>query len=43
VALIAILQGVDPERVYALQGGLAAWQAAGYPMSRGEAPGRVGQ
>jgi hypothetical protein len=36
VALNVIKQGVDPEKVYALLGGLAAWQSAGFPMASGD-------
>jgi rhodanese-related sulfurtransferase len=36
VALYVIQQGFDPQRVYALLGGFAAWQAAGYPVASGE-------
>jgi len=29
--------------VYALRGGLAAWQAGGQPMEAGPEPGRLGE
>jgi len=32
VTLQVIEQGMNPENVYALLGGLRAWQAAGYPV-----------
>jgi rhodanese-related sulfurtransferase len=35
VAFYVIGQGKDPARVYALLGGLGAWEAAGYPMASG--------
>jgi 3-mercaptopyruvate sulfurtransferase SseA len=35
VALTVIEGGVDPSKVYALLGGLAAWDAAGYPLESG--------
>jgi rhodanese-related sulfurtransferase len=38
VALYVINQGIDPRRVYALVGGLAAWDAAGYPLASGDQP-----
>jgi rhodanese-related sulfurtransferase len=38
VALLAINNGIDPQNVYALKGGLSAWQAAGYPMASGATP-----
>ena len=34
MALYVIRQGMDPESVYALLGGLAAWEDAGYLMVR---------
>jgi rhodanese-related sulfurtransferase len=38
VALQVIERGIDPQRVYALKGGLEAWLAAGYPMASGGTP-----
>jgi len=35
VALTVIGEGSDPAKVYALEGGLAAWDAAGYPLETG--------
>jgi rhodanese-related sulfurtransferase len=35
VALYAIDQGLDLDRVYVLLGGLAAWREAGYPTETG--------
>jgi rhodanese-related sulfurtransferase len=35
VALQVIERGKDPEQVYALRGGLAAWYERGYPMASG--------
>lgn len=32
MAQYVIGQGMPPENVYALLGGLAAWKAAGYPV-----------
>ena len=34
MALYVIKQGIGPENVYALLGGLEAWEAAGYSMER---------
>jgi rhodanese-related sulfurtransferase len=36
VALLVINRGFDPQNVYALQGGLAAWMGAGFPMASGD-------
>jgi 3-mercaptopyruvate sulfurtransferase SseA len=38
VALRVISQGFDPQNVYVLKGGLAAWQSAGYAVTSGETP-----
>ena len=38
MALTVINEGIDPQRVYVLEGGLAAWDAAGYPMASGNQP-----
>jgi rhodanese-related sulfurtransferase len=35
VALEVIKHGRDPENVYALRGGLAAWHEMGYPLASG--------
>jgi rhodanese-related sulfurtransferase len=35
VALQVINRGMDLENVYALLGGLGAWQTAGYPVESG--------
>ena len=35
MALYVIQQGGDPQETYALIGGLAAWEEAGYPVSKG--------
>lgn len=35
MALYVIQQGMNPAKVYALLGGLAAWEEAGYPMESG--------
>jgi hypothetical protein len=38
VALLAIKQGIDPQNVYALEGGLSEWYAAGHPIVSGANP-----
>lgn len=38
MALELIKRGIDPQNLYVLKGGLAAWQEAGYPMASGANP-----
>jgi len=38
VALTIINQGMDPQNVVVLVGGLAAWEVAGYPLESGTTP-----
>ncbi len=35
MALQVIKAGQNPENIYALRGGLAAWHEAGYPLTSG--------
>ena len=35
MAFHVIKHGGDPQKTYALIGGLAAWEEAGYPVSKG--------
>ena len=37
MAFYAIEQAADPQNVYALVGGLEAWEEAGYPIREGTA------
>jgi len=35
VAFYVIGRGGDPQKVYAMVGGLDAWEEAGYPITKG--------